>query len=154
DNRIPVTIGLSLILGDNLKRESFAVFEGGAPVEAEAGYFQHRKLDCQHLSLLAVRVIARGAVDRGYGAVWKSLGVEPSGFFCCAVVPKANYVFRHRLSLLVRQSAGRSELRRKSATEIDRRPKRTYGHAPAKSAIQTHRTWRKPLRRPTKVDGA
>jgi hypothetical protein len=78
-----------------------------------------RNLDRQHLPLLASRVIARGAVDRGDGTVWESLGVELGSIFRCAVVPEANHVFGHRLSLLIRQSLISSGLRRKSATEID-----------------------------------
>src|SRR5262249_2844610 len=93
DDRTPVTIGLGLILRDDLNREGFTVLEDRAAIEAEAGDSHYRKLDRQDLSLLASRVITGGAVDRGDGAVWKNLGVEPGGFFCRAVIPKANHVF-------------------------------------------------------------
>src|SRR6185312_2888426 len=100
DYRVPVAIGLGLILCEDLKRERFAVLERRAAIEAEARYAQHRKLDRQHLALLAVRVIPRGTVDRGDGAIWKRLGVEPGGCFCRAVVPKANDVLGHLVSPL------------------------------------------------------
>src|SRR5579863_2713183 len=121
DDRVPVAIGLRLILGDNLKGEGFAVLEGRAAIQAEAGHPYHRELDRQHLALLASGVITWGAVYRGDAAVWKGLGVEPGGFFCGTVVPKANYVSGHRRSLLMRQWASPSEVRRKGATEIDGR---------------------------------
>src|SRR5882757_1542342 len=101
DDRIPVTIGFGLVFGEHLKRESFAVLERGAAVEAQAGYSQHRKFDRQRLSLLAIRIIAWCIVNRANGTVRKGLGIELSGFFGCAVVPKANYVFGH-----CRQSPG------------------------------------------------
>src|SRR5437660_8258341 len=97
DDRIPVTIGLGLVLGADLEREGFAVFESGAAVQSETGYPQHRELDRQHLSLLASRVIAGRAMDSGDGAVWEGPGVKPRGIFCRAVVPKANHVLSHRL---------------------------------------------------------
>src|SRR5437660_8753022 len=76
DDRIPVTIALGLVLGDDLEREGFAVFESGAAVQAETGYAQHRELDRQHLSLLASRRIARGVMARRDRAVAARRGVS------------------------------------------------------------------------------
>src|ERR1700723_2150432 len=76
-----------------------------AAIEADAGHSQYRKLDREHLSLFAGRVVARGVVDRCHDAVRKGLSVEPGGSFCCAVIPKTNHVFGHRLSPFVRQRA-------------------------------------------------
>src|SRR4029077_7947221 len=73
--------------------------------------------------------------DRGDDAVRKSLGIEPGGFFGCTVVPEANHVLSHRVSLLT-QSVNPSWVRRKSATEIDGGPRRTYGRAPAISDVR------------------
>jgi hypothetical protein len=70
-------------------------------IEAEAGHSKYRELDCQHLSLLARRVVSRSAVNRSHDAVRKDLSVEPGGIFGCAVIPKTNYVFGHWLSPLV-----------------------------------------------------
>ena len=59
---------------------------------------------CDHVTLLfAGRVIARGAVDRRHGAVWKGPGVEPRGILCGTVIPEANHIPGHRLSPFVRR---------------------------------------------------
>src|ERR1700678_2219653 len=81
------------------------MLEGRAAIEAEAGHSKYRKLDREHLSLFAGRVVARGVMNRCHGAVWKGLSVEPGGSLCSAVVPKTNHVFGHRLSPFVRQRA-------------------------------------------------
>ena len=73
DDRIPVAIGLGLILGEDLKRKGFAVLESRAAVQAEAGHTQHRELDRENLALLSIREIAGGAWPRSTalsGKVW------------------------------------------------------------------------------------
>src|SRR5512133_1791338 len=45
DDRVPVTIGFSLVSGCNLERECFAVLERGAAIEPEAGDSHHYELD-------------------------------------------------------------------------------------------------------------
>src|ERR1700678_2389820 len=81
------------------------MLEGRAAIEAEAGHSKYRKLDREHLSLFAGRVVARGVMNRCHGAVWKGLSVEPGGSLCGAVIPKTNHVFGHRLSPFVGQRA-------------------------------------------------
>src|ERR1700722_1789754 len=83
------------------------MLERRAAIEAEAGHSKYRKLDREHLSLFAGRVVARGVMDRCHGAVWKGLRVEPGGSLCGAVIPKTDHVFGHCLSPLVRQRATR-----------------------------------------------
>ncbi len=55
----------------------FRVLERGPAIEAEARHSKYRKLDREHLSLFAVRVVPRGAVSRSHGAVCKGLSVQP-----------------------------------------------------------------------------
>jgi hypothetical protein len=81
------------------------MLERRAAIEAEAGHSNYRKLDREHLSLFAGRVVARGVVDRCHGAVWEGLRVEPGGSLRCAVIPKTNHVLGHRVSPFVRQRA-------------------------------------------------
>src|SRR6185312_10199335 len=120
DDRIPVPVGLDLILGEDLERKGLGVLERGAAVEAETSDAEHRELYREHLPLLPSRVIAGGAVHCGDGAVREGLGVEPGGFFCGAVEPEANHVLGHRLCLLVCQSASGSAFdNRTRTTEID-----------------------------------
>ncbi len=64
----------------DLKREGFGVVEHRASVEAHAGHTHDRKLDCQHLALLAGGKIARGAVNPRDGAVRESLCVKLGRF--------------------------------------------------------------------------
>src|ERR1700676_2287069 len=78
------------------------MFERRPAIEAEAGHSKYRELDREHLALFAGRVVSRSAVNRSHGAVWKDLSVKPGGILGCAVIPKTNYVFGHRLSPLVR----------------------------------------------------
>src|SRR5205823_12788930 len=84
--------------------------------------------------LLASRVIAGGMMDSGDGAAWEGPGVKPRGIFCGAVVPKANHVLSHRLSLLIRGRCPRPKyderMPRKSTADL----KRCYGRGPAPSA--------------------
>jgi hypothetical protein len=67
------------------------------PIKSEASHSKHRKLDREYLSLFAVRTVARSVMDGCHGAIWKGLSVEFSGLLCCAVIPKTNYIFHHRL---------------------------------------------------------
>jgi hypothetical protein len=63
------------------------VLERRPAIEAEAGHPKYRKLDREHLSLFAGRVVPRGVVNRSHSAVWKGLSVEPGGSLCGAVIP-------------------------------------------------------------------
>ncbi len=90
-------------LGDDLKRKGFIVLESRAAIQAEPGDAHHRKLNREHVPLFAIRVIAGGVMNRCHGTVRKSPGVEPGGFFCCAVIPKTNHVLGQRPSPFIRQ---------------------------------------------------
>src|SRR6476646_783831 len=98
DNRVPVTIGLGLILGEDLKRKRFTVLESRAAIQPEAGHSHHRKLNSEHLPLFASRVVAGCAVNGCYGTVRKRFGVEPRRLFCCPVIPKTNHILSHLVS--------------------------------------------------------
>src|SRR5205085_412057 len=63
DDGVPVAVGLLLIVGGDLEREGFAMFERGTAVEAETSDAGNCELDHQHVALLAGRVIAGRTVD-------------------------------------------------------------------------------------------
>ena len=81
DDRVPVAVGLLLVVGGDLEREGLAVLERGAAVEADAGNAGNGELDRQHVALLAGRVVARRAVDGADRAVrersWRRSGPPP-----------------------------------------------------------------------------
>src|SRR6185312_15856365 len=55
DDGIPITIGLGLVFGQDLKRKCLTVLERRATVQTEAGHAHHRKFDGEYLPLLASR---------------------------------------------------------------------------------------------------
>ncbi|HEX4157443.1 MAG TPA: hypothetical protein VHY79_03140 [Rhizomicrobium sp.] len=71
DDGVPVTVGLFLIAGSDLKREGFVVLDGGAAIEGQAGNSGDGELNHQHIAFPARRVLARSAVDRGDRAAGK-----------------------------------------------------------------------------------
>src|SRR5690606_15625818 len=97
DDRIPITVGLFLSFGEDLKREGFAVFECRAAVQAEARHAHDRELDGEHLPLFAGRKVAGRPMNGCHGAVRERPGIEVGRFFRGVVIPKANDVLGHRL---------------------------------------------------------
>ena len=67
DNRVPVTISFGLVSSCDLKRECFAVLEGGSAIEPEARNPHDDKLDRQHIPLLPGRKVSRCAMHRANG---------------------------------------------------------------------------------------
>src|SRR4030081_2342833 len=53
DNGVPVAVGLLLIVGGDLKRESFVMLERGTAVKANTGDAGHCEFYRQHVALLA-----------------------------------------------------------------------------------------------------
>ena len=53
DDRVPVAVGLLLVVGGDLEREGFAVLEHRPAIEAEARDAGDREIDRQHVALLA-----------------------------------------------------------------------------------------------------
>ena len=92
DDRVPVAVGLGLVVGRDLKRERLAVLERRPAVEAEAGDAHHGELDRQHVPFLPGRKVARRAVHRADGRIGKRLGIEPRRLLGVAVVPEADRV--------------------------------------------------------------
>jgi hypothetical protein len=72
-NGIPVAVGLLLIIGGDLKRESFVVLERGTAVEAETRDAGDCEFHRQHVALLAGWVVTGCTVDGTHGAVGKGL---------------------------------------------------------------------------------
>src|SRR4051794_12333267 len=71
DNGVPVAVGLLLIVGGDLERESFAMLERGTAVETDTWDARHREFHHQHVAGLAGGVVTGRAVDRAHGAVRK-----------------------------------------------------------------------------------
>src|SRR3979490_717559 len=98
DNGVPVAVGLLLIIGGDLKRESFVMLQRGTAVEADTGDAGDREFHRQHVALLAGWVVAGCTVDGTDCAVGKGFGVEAGSRLCILVVPQANRVLGHRVS--------------------------------------------------------
>src|SRR5690606_39300276 len=92
DDGVPQAVGLFLVVGGDLEREGFGLGEGGAAVEADAGDAADGEVHHQHVALLAVGVVAGGAVDAADFAVREGLGVEAGGFLGGAIEPEADRV--------------------------------------------------------------
>src|ERR1700722_5228025 len=76
DDGVPVAVGLGLIVGGDLEREGFAVFERGTTVEAETRDAGDCEFDRQHLTLFAGWVVTGCEMDGTHKAVGKGLSVE------------------------------------------------------------------------------
>src|SRR5437016_9414399 len=98
DDGVPVAVGLALIVGGDLEREGFAMFERGTAVEAETRDAGNREFDRQHVALLAGWVVTGCAVDGTHRAVGKGLGVEAGSSLGVLIVPEANRVLCHYVS--------------------------------------------------------
>src|SRR5712671_2260378 len=98
DDGIPVAVGLLLIIGGDLKRESFVMLERGAAVEAHTGDAGDCEFHRQHVALLAGWVVTGCTVDGTHGAVGKGFGVEAGSRLCILIVPQANRVLGHCVS--------------------------------------------------------
>ena len=99
DDGVPVAVGLLLIIGGDLKRKSFVMLERGTAVEAKTRDAGNREFHRQHVALLAGGVVTGGTVDGAHGAVGKGFGVEAGSSLGVLVVPQANRVLGHCLSL-------------------------------------------------------
>src|SRR5262249_34941405 len=53
DDRVPVPVGLSLVLGHDLEREGLALFEPRPAIEPDARYARDREIHGQHVARLA-----------------------------------------------------------------------------------------------------
>src|SRR5205807_6011626 len=98
DDGVPIAVGLGLIVSGDLEREGFAVFEHGTAVEADTGDAGNLEIDCQHVSLLAGRVVAGCTVDGIHRAVGKGLCIKASSGLGIPVVPETNRVLCHCMS--------------------------------------------------------
>src|SRR5258708_28263591 len=76
DNSVPLAVVLLLIIGGDLKRESFCHLEGGTAVKTDAGDAGDCEFYRQHVALLAGWIITGCTVDDTHGAVGKGFGVE------------------------------------------------------------------------------
>ena len=98
DDGVPVTVGLLLIVGGDLKREGFVMLERGTAIEAETGDAGDCEFDRYYVALLAGWVVTGCTVDGAHRAVGKGLGVEAGSGLGVLVVPKANRVLCYYVS--------------------------------------------------------
>src|SRR6266849_6099521 len=98
DDGVPVAVGLGLIVGGDLEREGFAMFERGTAVEAETRDAGNREFDRQHITRLAGWVVTGCTVDGTHRAVGKGLGIEAGSSLGVLIVPDANRVLCHYVS--------------------------------------------------------
>src|SRR5207342_774189 len=87
DDRIPIAIGLRLVVGGDLKREGLAVLERVPAIEAHARHPTHRELDGQDVALLATRKVGRRPMHGANRAVGKRSGVKGGSLLRVIVVP-------------------------------------------------------------------
>src|SRR5262245_29685047 len=95
DDGVPVAVGLVLIVGGDLEREGFIVFEHGTAVDADTSDAGNGEVDRQHITGLAGWVVAGCTHDGAHDAVGKGLGVEAGGCLRVLIVPEANRVLGH-----------------------------------------------------------
>src|SRR6266700_1465471 len=100
DNGVPVAVGLLLIIGGDLERESFVMLERGAAVEAHTGDAGDCEFYREHVALLAGWIVTGCTVDGTHGTVGKGFGVEARSSLCVLIVPQANRVLGHCLFVL------------------------------------------------------
>src|SRR5437762_2898447 len=62
DDRVPVAVGLGLVVGVDHERNRLIELELGAAVQAEKVHSEHGELDRQHVARLARRIITGRAV--------------------------------------------------------------------------------------------
>src|SRR5262245_15849825 len=95
DDGIPVAVGLVLIVGGDLEREGFVMFERRTAVETDTRDAGNREFDDQHITGLAGWVVTGCTVYGAHYAVGKRLGVEAGSSLSVLIVPEANRVLCH-----------------------------------------------------------
>src|SRR5207249_7692653 len=98
DDRVPIAVGLGLIVSRDLKRKGFAVFERGTAVQADTRNAGNFEFDYQHISLFAGWVVTGCTMDGTHRAVGKDLGIKASSGLGILIVPQANCVLCHCMS--------------------------------------------------------
>src|ERR1019366_2681077 len=101
-DRVPVAVGLLLIVRRDLEGERLALLELRTTVETEAGDPQDGELYGQHIALLASRKVTGRRVDCAYFTVRERGGIEPSRLFGVLVKPQADRVLRDHGGVLRR----------------------------------------------------
>src|SRR4029077_8176879 len=79
DDRVPVMIGLRLVIGEDHETDGFVRTEDRPTVEADERTAEHSEVDCQLVPGSAVRVVRRGGIRRADMAVGERLGIELGG---------------------------------------------------------------------------
>src|SRR5687767_15852715 len=101
DDRVPVAVGLFLIVSRDLEGKGLAVLELRAAVETETGNAQDGELYRQLIALLAARVIRGRLVNSGHSTIRKGGGVEARRLMRVLVEPEADRVFWFHVGVLL-----------------------------------------------------
>ena len=104
DDRVPVAVCLVLIVGDDLKRKRFAVFEVVSAVEAQTGHAAHREFNRQDIARLAARIVGWRPMHRVDHAVGKGSRVKTRGLFRITDIRQTICVLAHFYAHLSKSS--------------------------------------------------
>lgn len=75
-NRVPVTVGFFLVLGDDHEAHRFVRLEIRTAVQADEGLAEDGELDGQLIAFLAARIIGRRVMSRPDAAVGEGRGIK------------------------------------------------------------------------------
>src|SRR5687768_2230114 len=92
DDRVPVAVGLFLIVRRDLEGKGLALLELRAAVETETGNAENGEFHRQHIALLAARVVTGRLVNSGHFTIRKSSGVEARRVLRVLVEPETDRV--------------------------------------------------------------
>ena len=95
DDRVPVAVGLCLIVGCYLERKRLAVLELRSAIEADTGDARNGEFDNQGIARFAIRIVGRCGNYGANTAVREGFGIEAGGFFCVVVIPHTDRVLGH-----------------------------------------------------------
>ena len=93
DDRVPVAVSLFLIFSRYLKKESLALLEHRAAIEAKTGYASDGELNSHDIALFPAWAVAWSVVNCPNHAGGKGPGVELRKGLRVPVVPETNRVF-------------------------------------------------------------
>src|SRR5215203_4225743 len=98
DDRVPVAVGLCLILRRDLEGKGLTVLVVRPAIESDTGYARDGEFDNQGIACFAVGIVARRTVDCADTALGKCFRVEARGLFGIVVVPEADRVLGHLIN--------------------------------------------------------
>src|SRR4029079_6359426 len=95
DDRVPVAVGLFLVLGRDLEGKGLTVLVVRPAIEADTGYARDSEVDRQGIARFAVGIVGRRTVYGADAALRKGVGVEAGRLLGIAFIPQADRVLGH-----------------------------------------------------------